>query len=231
MSKIGIILASDNRSKAYIQKLVFSEKKLDKIILLNDKKIELDYSENEIEISKKYGFDISKPVKEFLQEREISFKEFDFVDINHPELIKYVKNNQLDFYIFTGGGVLKKPILNSGTKFIHLHPGIVPQYRGSTCFYYSILNDGNCGVTAYVMEEKLDAGNIIFQKKFQAPKHKFLDTVFDPHIRSNTLIEMLENNLLDDCNFKKQDKSEGDMYFIIHPILKHLAILKCLIND
>ena len=55
MSKIGIILASDNRSKAYIQKLVFSEKKLDKIILLNDKKIELDYSENEIEISKKYG--------------------------------------------------------------------------------------------------------------------------------------------------------------------------------
>ena len=34
MSKIGIILASDNRSKAYIQKLVFSEKKLDKIILL-----------------------------------------------------------------------------------------------------------------------------------------------------------------------------------------------------
>ena len=146
-------------------------------------------------------------------------------------LIKYVKNNQLDFYIFTGGGVLKKPILNSGTKFIHLHPGIVPQYRGSTCFYYSILNDGNCGVTAYVMEEKLDAGDIIFQKKFQAPKHKFLDTVFDPHIRSNTLIEMLENNLLDDCNFKKQDKSEGDMYFIIHPVLKHLAILKCLIND
>ena len=42
---------------------------------------------------------------------------------------------------------------------------------------------------------------------------------------------MLENNLLDDCNFKKQDKSEGDMYFIIHPVLKHLAILKCLIND
>ena len=84
MSKIGIILASDNRSKAYIQKLVFSEKKLDKIILLNYKKIELDYSENEIEISKKYGFDISKPVKEFLQESEISFKEFDFVDINHP---------------------------------------------------------------------------------------------------------------------------------------------------
>ena len=52
MSKIGIILASDDRSKAYIQKLVFSEKKLDKIILLSDKKIELDYSENEIEISK-----------------------------------------------------------------------------------------------------------------------------------------------------------------------------------
>ena len=129
----------------------------------------------------------------------------------------------------TGGGILKEDILNCESKFIHFHPGIVPNYRGSTCFYYSMINENQCGVTAFFMDKHLDTGKIILQKTFDSPNHEFVDNVYDPYIRSETLVEVLKNNYLISKNLKEQS-SEGETYYIIHPVLKHIAILSCL-ND
>ena len=223
--KLGIILTPDNRSKAYIQKLVKNNITLNSILFMNDNKREKSYSEDIIKISKKNGFDISKSVKDTLTGNNLTFKEFNFVDINHQDLVKHIENNEEGFLIFTGGGILKKEILNSGVKFIHFHPGIVPNYRGSTCFYYSILDEGNCGVTAYIMDEKLDAGDIVYQKKFNKPNHIFVDDVYDPFIRSETLVELIKKDVLKKNNFKKNNPLEGETFFIIHPVLKHISIL------
>lgn len=228
--RLGIILTPDIRSKAYIQKILKNDLILDTIIFMNDKRIEKKYSDDVIELSKINGFDISKSVNETLLEHNLDFKEFSFVDINNSELIKYVQSLSVDYLIFTGGGILKHDILTSGTKFIHLHPGIVPNYRGSTCFYYSILNENYAGVTAFIMDEKLDTGDILHQKKFQKPTHQYLDEIYDPCIRSETLIKLLQTE-----NFFskviKQDPLSGETYYIIHPTLKHIAILNCLTND
>ena len=87
---VGIILTSDNRSKAYIQKLISNKIKLEHIILMNKQIKEKSFSENEIKISKSYGFDISESVIQTLVKNNLTYKEFDFIDINNPELIKYV---------------------------------------------------------------------------------------------------------------------------------------------
>jgi len=81
--KLGIILTPDNRSKAYIQKLVKNNITLNSILFMNDNKREKSYSEDIIKISKKNGFDISKSVKDTLTGNNLTFKEFNFVDINH----------------------------------------------------------------------------------------------------------------------------------------------------
>ena len=78
------------------------------------------------------------------------------------------------------------------------------------------------------MDEKLDAGKIIHQKTFPKPSHIFIDNVFDAHIRSDTMIDVLKNSLLIKENFLKQDINVGETYFVIHPVLKHVAILSCL---
>ena len=178
--------------------------------------------------SKNQGFDISQSVVETLNENKIKYKEFDFNDINDSRLIEYIKGINVDFCIFTGGGVLKDEILTCGPKFVHFHPGFVPDYRGSTCFYYSIINQNNCGVTAYIMNKNLDTGDIIHQRIFPKPTHKFVDDVYDAYIRSETLIDVLKNDYLKKSQFKKQDESSGNTYFIIHPVLKHIAILDCI---
>ena len=227
MKRIGIILTPDVRSKAYLSKLMDNKIKLDQIIFMNDNREEKKFSNKEINQAKLYGIKIDKSVKTILDENNIRFKEFSFVDINNSQLTNFIKQSNVDFFIFTGGGILKTEILSSGPQFIHFHPGIVPFYRGSTCFYYSIINDDKCGVTAYVMNEKLDAGKIIHQKTFPKPSHIFIDDVFDAHIRSDTMTDVLKNNLLVKENFSKQDPNVGETYFVIHPVLKHVAILSC----
>ena len=226
--KIGIILTPDARSKAYVQKLISNDVKLDKMILMNDSRIEQNYSADVIKESIRAGFDISKPVKQTLLENNYSFKEFNFVDINNQNLVRYVSSTDVDFFIFTGGGILREDILDAGPKFIHLHPGISPHYRGSTCFYYSIINDDNVGVTAFIMDKNLDTGDIIYQRIFPKPNHVYIDDIFDPYVRSETLIDILKNNMITKNNFTKQNPNEGETYYIIHPVLKHIAILKCI---
>ena len=229
MKKIGIILTPDVRSKAYLSKLVDNKIKLNQIIFMNDAREGKKFSNKEINQAKLYGIRIEKSVKTILNENYAHFKEFPFVDINNLELRNFIKQSRIDFYIFTGGGILESEILSSGPRFIHFHPGLVPFYRGSTCFYYSIINDDKCGVTAYVMDEKLDAGKIIHQKSFSKPSHIFIDDIFDAHIRSDTMIDVLKGSLLLNENFLAQDPDAGETYFIIHPVLKHIAILSCVI--
>ena len=226
--KVGIILTPDERSKAYLQKILRTNISLDEIIFMNDQREESIIHNEAIKKSKESGFDISIAVSKTLIDNKIICKEFDFVNINNSQLVDYLSKSGTDIFIFTGGGILKNDILNSGPKFLHLHPGIVPNYRGSTCFYYSIINDDVCGVTAYFMNEKIDTGDIIYQKNFSKPDHKFIDDVYDAHIRSETLLHVLKNKLLSNNKITKQDSNEGETYFIIHPVLKHIGILSCI---
>lgn len=228
---LGIILTPDNRSKAYLQKILDNNLKLDYILFMNDNRNENKYSNEIINISKKFGFDISKSVIDTLHENKIDFKEFPFVDINNNELKKFIDSISVDHLIFSGGGILQEEILSCNVNFIHFHPGIIPEYRGSTCFYYSILNHNYAGVTAFFMDSTLDTGDIIFQKKFEKPTHPYLDEIFDPYIRSETLVEVIKTNKLASSNFPKQNVTAGETYYIIHPVLKHIAILNCISND
>ena len=75
----GIILTHDIRSKAYIQKILQNNIKLDIILFMNDRRIEKIYSDDIVKLSKRYGFDIAKPVMNTLLENNLKFKEFSFV--------------------------------------------------------------------------------------------------------------------------------------------------------
>ena len=71
----------------------------------------------------------------------------------------------------------------------------------------------------------------ICAKKFQKSNHKYLDDVFDPYIRAETLIELLKNKTMPFTESIKQNPLDGETYHIIHPVLKHIAILRCITND
>ena len=83
--------------------------------------------------------------------------------------------------------------------------------------------------TAFFMSKGIDAGNIIAKKVFKKPSMPYIDYEYDSYIRSKVLLEIMKDYAANGkFSSVLQNPDESEMYFIIHPVLKHLAILSCI---
>jgi len=133
-----------------------------------------------------------------------------------------IKSLKEEVVIFTGGGIVPEELLEL-KRFIHIHPGITSEYRGSTCFYYSILKENKIGMTAMFLSNKLDCGDIINTHVYDVPNNINIDNEVDPELRADMLIRTLKENK---NLVSKTLEKPGKNYYVIHPVLKHIAILK-----
>jgi len=150
-------------------------------------------------------------------------------DINSDEVITKIANRVEKVFIFSGfGGVLlKEKILDSGKKFLHIHGGYLPDYKGSTTNYYSLINNNEIGASAIFLTKEIDCGPILLRKKFSPPKdRKEIDHSTDSEVRAEVLIECLQNYVHSGSwEYELENNLGGETFYIIHPVLKHLAIL------
>lgn len=64
--------------------------------------------------------------------------------------------------LFTGGGIVPKRLLEIPTlKFIHIHPGHLPDVRGADCVLWSHLMKGRTSATCFYMAPGIDDGDVI----------------------------------------------------------------------
>jgi methionyl-tRNA formyltransferase len=146
-----------------------------------------------------------------------------------------------DVIVYSGmpGVILRPDLLSSGRRFLHVHGGVVPEYRGSTTFYYSLLRDGTMGVSALWLTKEVDAGPILMQRTYVPPAGHEIDRVVDPLARAVLLVDVL-TAFRDSGSFPgpvvpdregsragSREGSEGEAYHVIHPVLKHLALRRC----
>ncbi len=175
------------------------------------------------------GLSTEATVKDLLEDYSIPYKILDSLDPNSDIVCRAVQENDLPLVLYSGpsGAILRKRILGFGKTFLHIHPGILPEYRGSTTLYYSLLNDGVCGVTGFVLDRKIDTGPIIVKKLFDPPRdRREIDLLFDPYIRAELASQMLTSyERTGNLSKTPQEPGNGTTYYIIHPVLKHIAIL------
>ena len=229
LKEVGIILTPTFRAHAYLQKLTKNGMIPNFAIVMSNKKDTLKLIAKE---NAQHFFDEFQDFKTILEKFNIRHEEVEAEDCNDKKLINIIKQRKETYFIYTGGGILKEEILNVGKKFIHVHPGIVPQYRGSTCIYYSIINEDKCGATAFFMSKKIDAGKVIGKKVFKKPRICSIDYEYDCYMRSSLLVDVMKKYIKrGKFESKQQNYNKGETYFIIHPVLKHLAILSCVPHE
>lgn len=86
--------------------------------------------------------------------------------VNAEATIEMIKDLNPDLIIVNGTRIISKKVLASvSCKFINMHSGITPKYRGVHGAYWSlVLNDvKNCGITVHFVDAGIDTGNIIEQ--------------------------------------------------------------------
>ncbi|SFR51078.1 Formyl transferase [Marinobacter daqiaonensis] len=171
--------------------------------------------------------------------------------INDDRLTRYLRLISPQVVLFTGGGLLKEPVLSvKNIKFLHIHPGIVPEVRGADGFYWSLLLRGKVGYSAFYMEPGIDTGDVIVQQEFEVDfsrtdlgafeNEKIYQAIlefYDPALRIITFINFLNSifenkSLLDNSgnidmlniSGAPQNASGGRTYFFMHPSLRSRVI-------
>ncbi len=101
-------------------------------------------------------------IKQFCLDNGLSLPIYQPTNLKETSSQKIIENLNPDFIIVAAfGQILPKNILTLA-PCINLHASLLPKYRGASPIQQSILNeDSFSGVTAMMMEEGLDSGDIL----------------------------------------------------------------------
>lgn len=148
--------------------------------------------------------------------------------VSAPEVAVAVAACNPDLVIYAGaGGQLVPAGLLEVAPFLHIHSGWLPDYRGSTTLYYSLLENGTCACTALLLDPHIDTGPIVARRHYPAPPSGLnVDHVYDGAIRANLLVRVMRAYLrLGRLPSLRKQPAAGRTFYVIHPVLKHLALL------
>lgn len=234
MTGFVLIAANTVRSQAYVQAIEAAGLVPAKIILYGDHSAgnlrPMPLNPAESAPRGMFTPDFSEPVRDTVARNNWQMSELQTSQINDPSVAKCLQEMNAGLVVFSGhGGEIVSPaLLNIGFDFLHVHPGRLPQYRGSTTIYYSLLNTGECFASAILLAPGIDEGPVIAEKKFPVPpKGSNIDNHYDPVIRADLLVDVLNLYMTEGAlpETPHQNNGAARNYFVIHPLLKHIVIV------
>jgi methionyl-tRNA formyltransferase len=150
-------------------------------------------------------------------------------DHNEKKAEEALKSVAPDAIIFTGGGLIRKNILDiPKIGVVNCHSGILPEYRGMDVVEWPILTDPRSlkmGLTLHLMEKGVDTGPILLQRTIE-PKAGDSFSSYRTRLEPAMVDIMLEGirGLRDKIvAYRLQEKTSGKQYFVMHPRIKKAA--------
>lgn len=117
-----------------------------------------------------------KRIKEILREHRLNNEELpgDRVihvkSVNDEKCLQILQRIDPAIVIVNGTRILSKSILQAiPAKFVNMHAGITPKYRGVHGGYWALVNNdkANCGVTIHLVDTGIDTGGVIYQQQIE----------------------------------------------------------------
>ena len=251
---VGFVAANTSRTRAYLSALERHDLLPTWTLLLDDESPVAMPGQTSSRLSRpsspdhqtaeywsEADFDPNAPLEPWLQRLSLAYEVARARDINQASVVDLIVRSAPSVLIYSGygGALLRHDVLQTGKKFLHVHGGFLPDYKGSTTNYYSLLSDGKLGASAIFLTAEIDSGPVLSRRHFLPPAQRTeIDHIFDSAVRARVLVDIL--SLYRDTGewcFELPKNQGGITYYIIHPVLKHLAILgnpattKCSDND
>ena len=171
----------------------YAEQILDALIL--DEKIDVVavYTQPDKEVGRKKILTPSVVKQKALQHSIDLYQPYRLRDDN---VVSELLQIECDFIVVAAyGQILPKKILEY-VPCINLHASILPQYRGASPIQQTLLNgDKTTGVTAMLMDEGLDTGDIIKIETIDVKDDELVESLFDrlAIVASDLTLDVLKN--------------------------------------
>jgi len=107
------------------------------------------------------------PVKEFAVANSIPLLQPQNLD--DDDFIEHLIDLDADLFVVVAFRILPKEVFDIPTYgAFNLHASILPKYRGAAPIQWALINgEQETGMTTFFLNEKVDTGNIILQKRIQ----------------------------------------------------------------
>lgn len=233
LADLTFILAPTLRSRAYLQLCAAAGILPTNILFLPgefrgqaDEDVTFSFSDEPARITFRPG----QPCEGLARALGIQTSLLPQADINHPDCVSAITAHPVGRMVYSGaaGVLLGKSVLASGKRFLHVHGGYLPRFRGSTAFYYSLLQDGTIGASALWLDEGIDSGPIVARRRFVPAHGVNIDYIQDPIARACVLVDVL-THLVDFGRYPEvalAGEQDAVTYNVIHPVLKHVALAR-----
>lgn len=157
---------------------------------------------------------------------EASAKLMHVSDLNHTRALSELDKFAPELIVYAGGGILRKPFLNSATLgVLNAHGGPLPEVRGMNASEWALFLGMQPGVTVHWIDAGVDTGPILF---FRPQSITRTDTM--PDIRGKgvvlsveSLLTAVEQVAAQQVITTEQKKEEGRQYFRMHPLILEIV--------
>lgn len=240
MTSVSMICADTTRSRAYLQNLARAGLRPARVLVLAKPGSNLPGQAREKlpaapghadrdTLWQRAHFDPNNTLSQDIRALGAPVDQMETTDINDPQVVDAVAGLPGDTVIYSGfgGQILRAAVLDTGKQFLHVHGGYLPDFRGSTTNYFSLIAENALGASAIFLTAKIDAGPVLMRQRFAAPPDRTqIDHLHDSAARSVVLCDVLRA-FVDTGTWPRAgvtDDMEATTYYVVHPVLKHLAI-------
>lgn len=146
------------------------------------------------------SFGYSADVEKFMERA----KPFRVDSVNSQKCIEKLKEVAPDVIVVQGTRIISKEVLECvDAKFINMHTGITPKYRGCHGAYWAYYNNDpeNAGVTVHLVDTGIDTGGILYQScisttdKDNFTTYPLLQTCVGVEDEIKAINDVLSNNI------------------------------------
>jgi len=174
--------------------------------------------------------DLKEPLSETIRRAGWNWTASDAENVNAAEIRSLIAGHDPDVVVYAGygGQIVGVPLLTAIPSFLHMHCGRLPEYRGSTTIYYSWLRENACGVSAILMNAKIDEGPVLVREDFPPPPPDAdVDQFYDNTLRAHVLLTCMDA-IAESGSLPPRQTQQGqeETYYVIHPVLKHIALMQ-----
>lgn len=169
----------------------------------------------------------SKAVSDLCRRLKVPFQSLS--SVNDDGWNQWIKDNEIDLLIYSGGGILGKEILTSlNIGVLNAHGGPLPCFRGMNGLEWSLAYGVVPEISVHMIERGIDTGPVLGMYPIEIEEG---DTI--ERLRGKSVVKEVEALLSIIRNFEQaylsrryQKTGDGRQFFIMHPSLVTALNLK-----